>query len=243
MLLKYLPIATQQKKLLEKLPASGAYPKALKTYLETPLPDKNTPIEEVEFLALDFETTGLDAKKEAILSIGYIVIQQQRILLKEKGHFVVKVNRPISDESIAIHKITEDRAALGDHIHQLLPRLLEKMAGKVLLVHYAAIEKTFLNNICKQLYGMTLPLLMVDTLAIEQKYLQRTQQVITAHQLRLFNLRKHYGLPRYHAHNALEDALATAELFLAQVQSRQGRQNMQANVTHSTGLQLGDVLL
>ena len=33
--------------------------------------------------------------------------------------------------------------------------------------------------------------------------------------LRLFNLRPHFGLPQYKAHNALYDALATAELFLA----------------------------
>ena len=58
---------------------------------------------------------------------------------------------------------------------------------------------------------------ILDTLAIEKKRMLRRQQPLVANQLRLFNLREQYGLPRYKAHNALEDAIATAELFLVQI--------------------------
>lgn len=67
------------------------------------------------------------------------------------------------------------------------------------------------------LYGYSLPMMIVDTLAIEKKKYQQQYRQYAATQLRLFNLRKHYGLPRYKAHNAMEDVISTAELFLAQI--------------------------
>ncbi len=239
MFLKYLSIKKQQEVTLKKYLGKVADNEAIESqavqhYLSTALPDVKTPVDEVEYLALDFETTGLSAQHEAILSVGFAVMSQQKIKLKHSGHFIIKVNRPIPDESIVIHKITEERTAQGQHIHNVLEVLLEKTAGRALLVHYAAIEKNFLKSICKQLFGITLPLLIVDTLSIEHKYLQRTNQSISQNQLRLFNLRKQYGLPRYKAHNALEDAVATAELFLAQMLSRQ---------TARSALRLKDVLL
>ena len=58
---------------------------------------------------------------------------------------------------------------------------------------------------------------MIDTLMIEKNIREKANKPIVVNELRLFNLRNHYNLPRYHAHNALEDAIATAELFLAQI--------------------------
>ena len=46
--------------------------------------------------------------------------------------------------------------------------------------------------------------------------MERKQQPISQESLRLFNLREQQGLPHYKAHNALEDAISTAELYLAQ---------------------------
>ncbi len=191
----------------------------LKTYLQAPLPDSRKKIMACEFLALDFETTGLDAKQEAILSIGYTLLQRGKILMRNNGHHVVKVNKSIPAESVIIHKITDDRAHQGIHLHDVMPILLQQMAGRVILVHYGAIERNFLNAACQQLYGHKLPMLIVDTIQIESKRLLLNQAPTAKNQLRLFNLRKQYGLPRYNAHSALEDAIATAELFLAQVEA------------------------
>jgi DNA polymerase-3 subunit epsilon len=85
----------------------------------------------------------------------------------------------------------------------------------VVLAHNASIEQSFINSACKKCFACQPPLRIVDTLKIEQRRLTRRHQHPATNQLRLFNLRHQYHLPRYNAHNALEDALATAELFLA----------------------------
>ncbi len=202
----------QRKRLLEQIEAGP-----LRRYLEVPLPDSTLPVIDTEFLALDFETTGLDEKQDAILSIGYCVVKNFRVQLQHKGHHVIKINKDIPEKSVVIHRITDDRMREGSHLHHVLEILLEKMAGRVLLVHFARIERGFLQAACEQIYGYKIPVYFVDTFEIERRRLQNIQPEVAPHQLRLFNIRTRYGLPRYHAHSAVEDAIATAELFLAQV--------------------------
>lgn len=192
----------------------------LQSYLNTPFPVLRTPIDKLSYLALDFETTGLDASTEAILSVGYTVIEDMRVKLGKSDHHVVKVNREIPPESIVIHGITDDRMKDGRHLHDVMDDLFAVMAGRVLLVHYDSVEKNFLQAYCQRQYGFTIPMIMLDTLAIEQRYRQRHGLGAGGNQLRLFNLRTDYGLPRYKAHNAMIDAISTAELFLAQVANR-----------------------
>lgn len=207
----------KRKKLLAKVENE-----ILKDYLSTPFPDIKQAASEIEFLSMDFETTGLDADKEAILSIGCTLIKNGRVKLEENRHHFIQVNREIPPESVVIHKITDDRVKQGEHLHDVLELMLEKMKGRVLLVHYDKIERNFFNAACKQIYGDAPPLLIVDTLAIAKKRLDRLPQGYNPKSLRLFNLRADYGLPRYNAHSALEDAIATAELFLVQMAHSDG---------------------
>ena len=60
----------------------------------------------------------------------------------------------------------------------------------------------------------------VDTMLLEQVQLRRREQPIRTGDLRLQACRDRYNLPAYPAHNALMDALATAELLLAQAGHR-----------------------
>ncbi len=209
---KYFLIERKRRTLLKHVAAGP-----LKSCLQTPLPRPEKSVRESEFLALDFETTGLDRHHDAILSIGYCLVRQGRIPLADRGHHMIRINKPVPPASVVIHKITDDRMQQGEPLHQVMPLLLEKMAGRILLVHFRRIEQGFFAAACRQLYGQAVPALYVDTLEIEKRRLQTVQPEVVPHHLRLFNARQRYRLPRYHAHNALEDAIATAELFLAQV--------------------------
>ena len=61
----------------------------------------------------------------------------------------------------------------------------------------------------------------MDTQWLAQQWFARRNQPIGGSDLRLFNLRERYNLPRYNAHNALSDALAAGELFAAQIAQRE----------------------
>ena len=208
--------------LLRRYLITRATAEEFRRYIETPLPSPRRNLSEVELLALDFETTGLNARSEAILSIGYTVIRNNRILLRDSAHHQIQVNTPIPEQSVRIHHITDERAQRGEHLSSVMPVLLQVMAGRVLLAHHSSLECGFLNAACRRLYGYPLPVRVIDTLALERRRAGRRQVSLAPGQLRLFNLRERYGLPRYQAHNALTDAIATAELFLVQAAQIKG---------------------
>lgn len=200
----------QRKKALAK-----AAPGPLHDYLATPFPDKKSDCRDIEMVAIDLETTGLDPKRDEILSIGLVNIDGFGVKLSTAWHRIVQIDRAIPGESAVIHHITDDQSAAGAPIDQLLPELLKRIAGKPIVVHYSPIEQNFINNACQKLYGAPFVVPIIDTLEIGQRVFERRNHLIQPGDLRLFNLRPRYNLPQYKAHNALSDALATAELFLA----------------------------
>ena len=191
---------------------------ALQQYLSIPLPEAKTPLSEVEFLVLDFETTGLDVERDRIVSLGYTLIKDLHISLSESGHMLVNPKQDMNEESVAIHELTDDEVQQGVKLTQMMEHLLSLMQNRVLVVHFDRIEKSFINKASTLLYGVDdLPFRMLDTLRIESKRQQREGGYIDPKNLRLFNLSGKYNLPRYKAHHAMQDAISTAELFLAQL--------------------------
>ncbi|MCL1079311.1 DNA polymerase III subunit epsilon [Parashewanella spongiae] len=200
----------QRKRLLKKMP-----PEPLKSFLSTPFPDPNLPINEVELLALDFETTGLNRNTDRILSIGYTNIQKGVISLKNSQHFLVNTQVKLSKENVHIHNIMDSEQATGLPVDQVIARLLQDLTGKVMLVHFAQVELSFLKQACIQLYGMAPVFPVIDTLMMAKRRLDLSDTPYEPSKLRLISLREEFKLPPHHEHNALNDALATAELFLA----------------------------
>ncbi|MGV6827705.1 MAG: exonuclease domain-containing protein [bacterium] len=187
----------------------------MQSFLGSAPPGKNTPCEQVQFVSLDLETTGTDPVKDQILSIGFIEIQQLEIELGSAWHRIVTVDEAIPEASAIVHQITDDQSADGEALDLCLPEVLERLAGKVLIAHYSPIERQFLDAACQRLYGSPFLMPVVDTLQLAKRRFDLQNHAVQPGDLRLFNLRPRFNLPRYRAHDALLDALATAELFLA----------------------------
>ena len=198
----------------------------LKVFLSVPFPDKNTPISEVPVLALDFETTGLDAKKDQLLSAGFVAINCGEIFLKSRYHQIVKTRGGLDEDNVVIHQITDSAKEQGAELAQVVEAILNALAGKVMLVHFARIEMTFLRQACLELYGMAPVFPVIDTLVVAKRRLDKRDLPYDASDLRLGNLRRSHQLPAHFAHNALNDALATAELLLAEIASVNGGEQL-----------------
>lgn len=210
MLERFFSLETRRKRAL-----SRSQPGALHDYLATPLVSHKTQCDDLSIVALDLETTGLDPRKDKILSYGLVEIQHMTIKLETAHHQLITIDEEIPEESAVIHQITDDQAATGIGIKLALREILERLAGKVMLVHYSMIELNFLSAVCQRLYGAPFLIPTIDTLVLAQRLFERRNHTVQTGDLRLFNLRPRYNLPNYKAHNALSDALATAELFLA----------------------------
>lgn len=174
-----------------------------------------TPLEQAQLLAVDVETTGLNPQKDLLLSIGWVPIYGRRIVMKEAGYVVLQQNGVDVAGSVAVHGITDDELAQGIPEAEAVSQVLAALKGKTMVAHFQNIEVGFLGHACKQHFGAAPQLTVIDTMALERRHLERMGTYPRGEDLRLPRVRERYNLPAYAAHNALWDALACAELYLA----------------------------
>ncbi|AGH80295.1 DNA polymerase III subunit epsilon [Psychromonas sp. CNPT3] len=183
-----------------------------------------TKLSDIEFVALDFETTGLDSKQNSIISIGLVPFDLQRIYCRKAKKWYINPEDNLKENSIIIHGITHSDLQGAPDLLSILEPLLKELAGKVVVVHYRRIERDFFDlDLRAQLKeGIIFP--VIDTMQIEadvqNKYSKGFINWLKGHQsesIRLANSRVRYNLPAYSPHDALTDAIATAELLQAQI--------------------------
>ncbi|HYN30739.1 MAG TPA: exonuclease domain-containing protein [Dermatophilaceae bacterium] len=194
-----------------------AAPGPLRDYLEVPFPDPSTPVEDLRLLAVDLETTGLDPRGGHVLSVGFVPVDGLTIDLSGARHLVVSSGAEVG-QSATFHGLTDDAVAAGVPIAEALTEVLPALAGRVLLAHFAQIEQGFLSAACQRLWGAPMPCAVVDTMELQRRLVTTVFTVEPpTGAVRLWAARARFGLPVYRAHEALTDAVACAELYLAQV--------------------------
>jgi DNA polymerase-3 subunit epsilon len=186
----------------------------MRTYLDTPLPGRRDDARSAPYLALDLETTGLDAANDAIISVGWVPITGGRIRMAGARHLYLSIDGSVA-QSATIHHIRDSDLSAGCTEQEAVHAVLQALRGRVLLVHHAPLDLRFLHAACRRHCTVPLHTRVVDTLALAHVRKSRGRQEAREGALRLDALRAEYNLPRYPAHDALTDALATAELFLA----------------------------
>ncbi len=211
---------------LRQLEARARHPALKQFYAATQL-DPERPLNEQPLLAIDLETSGLNPEREHILAVGIQPFTLNRIPLGQREQWYVHSPRPVSQGAVAIHQITDSSLADAPKLVDILPKLMAKMAGHLMVVHYRAIERGFLNRASKQLWQEPWLFPVIDTMSLEakiyrkksgwQRWFRRPKHQPS---IRLADARERLGLPFYPPHAADIDALATAELLQAQIAHR-----------------------
>ena len=199
--------------------------KAYQHFLTAPLLAQSADYRRMEFLALDLETTSLDANKGEIVSLGFVPIVCGLIDIQQGFSTLIR-NKKTVGMSATLHGISDREAATGATMEEVFPILLEALRGRVLLLHHGDLDMAFLQHSCRRLYGTPFLAQVVDTMLLEWQRLRRQNKVVQPQALRLYQCRQRYGLPDYPAHDAYADALATAELLLAQAAAMAGNDNL-----------------
>lgn len=174
--------------------------------------------QQLRYVVIDLELTGLNPKKHEIVSLAWVTIEQQRIY---PAHSVYCLNKEVTqlEQSPVFHGISQaELQAQGQTLQTGLQQLIAHAQNSVLIFHHALLDWGFLQHALQQ-HTLSLSPVIVDTLKLEQQRLQKQGKEIAQNDLTLSASRARYKLPRYTEHNALSDALATAELFLAQANS------------------------
>lgn len=181
--------------------------------------DQNKPIDEYDYVVLDTELTGFNKKKDEIVSVGAVLIKNLQIMAGHTFYTLVKPVRTTATGATFIHRITPQELETAPPIQNILPDLLDFCGSSFLVGHYIDLDTRFINNAARRHFGSTIKTPCLDTLRLAQIYREKIwgkyhDQFNLQISYNLTDLCKEYNLPLFPAHDALQDALQTAYLFL-----------------------------
>lgn len=194
---------------------------ALAACWHEPLPVRRQCWHRQRYLVFDAEMSSLDPARGELLSLGWVAIDDGRIALRSARYLLVSAQAGVG-QSAAIHQLRDCDLERADSEASALEQFCRAARGRVLVFHHAPLDLAYLDRASRRRFGAPLLLPYLDTLAIERRRRDRLETVPQPGSLTLASCRRRYGLPDYPAHNALVDALATAELLLA-IASHRGR--------------------
>lgn len=181
--------------------------------------DKQNLASKATYLVLDFETTGLDAKKHHIVSAGWVKITAGKIHLNSANYQLVRSPASVG-QSAVIHGLHNNEVQQGIALEDLLSTLLQELKGAVLVSHHSALELSFLKQSCQNCFGRAPLFKAVDTLKLELYKMQLKGAPVAQNALSLAACLTRYQLPEVTEHHALSDAFGCAQLLLAQLKTR-----------------------
>ncbi len=176
-------------------------------------PSGRTPWSAASYCTIDLELSGLDPRRDEIVSFGAIPIEEGRVQLSAAVQGRVRPLGSMSEAAIRVHGMRAIDLADAPPLDIAIDPLLAVMAGRVPVVHVAAVERSFLRPALRR-QGLRLRRPMIDTSVLGLVWLhERDGQ--GPQRMSLTNLALALGLPVHHPHDALDDALTTAQAFIA----------------------------
>jgi DNA polymerase III subunit epsilon len=179
---------------------------------------RSPPWDQVTYWALDLETGGLDAASDPILAVGMVPVRAGIIHLGEAYRTLVRPRDGgvIAPASVAAHQLLWGDVVDAPPVEEVLPQIERRLGDGVLLLHQRSIDVAFLRREFKRCGRRWPAPPVVDTVDLILRIERLRNPEIANDQvpLNLTRARRHHGLPEYQAHDALTDAISTAELFL-----------------------------
>ena len=166
-----------------------------------------------EMVVFDTETTGLVPKKDEILSIGAVIIKNDTILTSQTFEVFLKPTKKISEKSITIHNIRPCDLENAQEAKEGINAFLEFIGSRTLIGYYLEFDVAMINKYIKPWLGIKLP---NEQIEISSLYFDKEINIIPQGNidLRFDTIMKKLNVPNMGQHNAVNDAIMTAMMYL-----------------------------
>lgn len=170
------------------------------------------------YVVFDLEMTGLDRKRDEIVSIGAFRVNEGRIRLDDVFDRLVNPGMAIPSESVKIHGIVPDMVAGSSPAQDALKEFLAFVDGDILVAHHAGHDIHFINRLMRRAYGFAIQNLVLDTMLLCRRIALPPHAYpfgidLNDVEYSLDGIARLYGIEIHQRHTALGDALATAMIF------------------------------
>ena len=180
-------------------------------------PDRDAAWRDQDYLVMDLETTGLDTRHDQIIAYGAVPIIDGRIRFADAVSGYVNPTCDVSAEAIRVHCLHRKDLDAAPPLEDCVNALLPAMTGRVVVAHCGWIERAFLTRALHKSSAAVFHNPMVDTARLAQQWLRSARTGDRDASMSLEYLARVLGMPVHCPHDALGDALTTAQVFLALV--------------------------
>ncbi|EPH6197380.1 3'-5' exonuclease [Vibrio parahaemolyticus] len=166
-----------------------------------------------EFVSLDCETTSLDPSRAELVTIAATKIIDNRIITSQPFEVRLRAPQSLDSGSVKIHKIRHQDLADGISEKEALLKLLTFIGNRPLVGYHIRYDKKILDLACQRQLGFPLPNPLIEVSQIYHDKLER--HLPNAYfDLSLDAICKHLELPIQDKHDALQDAISAALVFV-----------------------------
>jgi DNA polymerase III subunit epsilon len=186
-------------------------------------------IEDVRFVVLDLETTGLNPATDAIVTMGAVAVVGGDILLEDSFSALLKVSE--NTTAVTVHGVTRDQSLNGLDEPAALEGFLEYLKDGVIVGHHIGHDITAVNAACARHWELALLNRSIDTMDLTL-HLERDGAFAGRPAIRHFTLDalcEMFHVVPHDRHTAAGDAFITAQIFLrlTRLASRSDRGTLQ----------------
>lgn len=188
----------------------------------------DAPMDEVRFVVLDSETTGLNPRTDRIITIGAVAVTSHEIVLADAFDALVAVANDGDDMGpVAVHGITRDQARGGLPEQDAVAAFLDYLRDGVIVGHHIGHDIGVLDAACERLWKIQTRNRSLDTMDLTL-HLERDGAFAGRPPIRHFTLDalcEMFGVVPHDRHTATGDAFITAQVFLRllRLAARHGR--------------------
>ena len=166
------------------------------------------------FVVFDLETTGFSAEVDRIIEIGAVKIKNGEIVDNFSKFVNPKIPIPFRIEKLT--GINDSMVMEAEPIEKILPEFLEFCGDAVMVAHNAGFDTSFIINNAERL-GIKYDPTIMDTMLLAQFVIPNL------HNYKLDTLCKHLAVSLENHHRAVDDAQATAYIYLKMVKMLEER--------------------
>lgn len=157
-----------------------------------------------KYAIIDIETTGGLVKRDKITEIAIVLHDGEDIL--DQYQTLINPDRSIPEFISRMTGITNEMVATAPRFHEVAKEIVLKTEGAVFVAHNARFDYGFIREEFARL-GYPYTRKQLCTVRLSRKLFPQ----LKSHSLD--SLIRHFSIPVNQRHRALDDALATAELF------------------------------
>jgi len=170
--------------------------------------------ENFRFVCIDSESTGLDPRKDRLVSIAGVGVCNGEICLWDQFSVILPV--AYNTSSVTVHGITREESTEGIEEPEALARFLDWLCDGIIVGHHIQHDLILLNNALQKHYSLKLKNVVIDTmvsfLTLKKTGGFKSLSEVKGHSLdALCDL---FHLVPHDRHTAIGDAFLTSQILL-----------------------------